>query len=509
MYTLARRAPWAVSSFIAIVLGNAPSQAADPLTAQAIGEGATLVLRPKVAGLEVSFLPGPNAPRRWSLSLLSPKGASSAEVEVTFPPQRVAPLVVILPRPTRDVPDGDLRLHLVGQEPDRVDVMGLVGPWLEAPRMRVLGDATAYAGTHYAPRVVVTVPLPNCIKAPCERPLQGAQVQAKLFVVAAGEGAKRKLVAEMSATTDGAGSAPIAIAVPEASTGELLLELAMTHADGIANASQPLKVIASARILVSTDKPLYQPGQALHLRLLAKDRGTGRAAGNVVATFAVFDAKHNKVYQKKGKTSPEGVFATEMTVATLVNTGRWRITAKVGDDEVERTVEVKPYVLPKFKVELTPERAAYRPGETVKGTVSGRYFFGEPLRKATVVLVGETFDVATHEVVRVSLTLDDAGMATFDFKLPDALAGQPLLQGGAAVQLTARVTDTAGQTQEGKKALTVYQDALRLTALPEAGRLVPGVDNAVYFVVMTPDGAPAPRAKVAIDGRSARPRRRS
>lgn len=481
-----------VISVLVLLCVATAARASDPLTKVALDQG-SLVLRPKAAGIEVSFLPGPSAPRKWALTLLSPKGASSAEVSVTFPPGHTVPLVVILPRPSREVPDGDLRLRLVA--PQR-DLVGLVGPLLESPRLRLLGDSTAYAGTTYAPRVVVTVPQTGCIKAPCERPLAGAKVVATL---SQGEGKKRKIITTVTALTDASGSAPLAIALPQELEGELALGLAMTHADGIADTQQTLKIVASARVLVSTDKPLYQPGQTLHLRLLAKDRGTGRAKGRTAATFSVFDAKNNKVFQQRGKTSPEGVFAASMEIASLVNTGRWRITAKVGDDEVERTVEVKPYVLPKFKVEVTPERASYRPGETVKGSVSARYFFGEPLRKAKVELVVATFDVVEKEHVKVALKLDDAGAATFEFKLPETFVGQPLLQGGASVVLTAQVTDTAGQSHEGRRALIIYEDALRVMALPEAGRLIPGVDNAVFFIVTTPEGTPA-RAKITFDG---------
>lgn len=497
-----------VRLFFLLVIAGGAARATEPLTAGALGEGATLSVRSKLAGLEVSFLPGAGVPRRWTLSLLAPRGASSSEVVVTFPAVQVAPLTVMLPRPTRDVPDGDLRLHL---EARGLDLVGLAAPWLQAPRLRIFGDDTVYAGSRYAPRVVVTFadPAMRCVRAPCERPLEGARVEARLV---ARDGKKETVLARAEAPSDGSGSAALALAIPTAltvptaptaltgKTAELVVVVVASHEDGLARAEQPLHVITAARVLLSTDKPIYQPGQRIHLRLLAKDRGTGRAAGGAQATFAVFDAKGNKVFQKLGVTSPEGVFASAMDVATMVNIGRWRITAKVGGDEVERTVEVKPYVLPKFKVQLAPERAAYKPGETVKGQVDAVYFFGEPLRRAKVELVAETFDVGPRTLAKVALTLDGAGSARFDFELPTMLAGQPLLQGGAAVQLTARVTDTAGQTQEVKKALTIYQQALRITALPEAGRLVPGVDNAVFFVVTTPDGRPAARAELTFDG---------
>ncbi|MFO0746446.1 MAG: alpha-2-macroglobulin family protein [Myxococcota bacterium] len=355
-------------------------------------------------------------------------------------------------------------------------------------------------GTSYAPRVVVRSRSSGCSGAGCERGLGGAEVTARLGRADAKKDNKLvEVIATRTATSDDSGSVDLALAIPEElPDGDLVLELSVRHPDGQASSRLAMKAVREAKVLLSTDKPIYQPGQRIYIRLLARETGSGHAASGVKTQVVVFDAKNNKVFQQKGKASPEGVYATQLDVAALVNTGRWRIEATVGDTKAERTLEVKPYVLPKFKVEVGAERASYRPGELVKGTISGRYFFGEPLRKAKVKLSVETFDVEAHEVARMDFELDQAGAHAFELRLPDALVGLPMLQGAASVRLVATVTDTAGQTQEGTKTLTIYQDPLRVTAVPEAGALVSGVENIVYLVVTTPDGAPAPRAKLDV-----------
>ncbi len=49
----------------------------------------------------------------------------------------------------------------------------------------------------------------------------------------------------------------------------------------------------------------------------------------------------------------------------MVNQGDYRISAAIGETESEKTVEVRPYVWPKFAVNVTTERAFYLPGQRV------------------------------------------------------------------------------------------------------------------------------------------------
>ncbi|MCA9515522.1 MAG: hypothetical protein KC635_11300 [Myxococcales bacterium] len=473
----------------------APAHAlsAERLTPDALGQGASIAARPVDGGLELAITAGSGAPASVTLTLLAPRGSSGAARWLALTPGATAR--VVLPRPGGKTADRDLRLLVdPGVAGAGKRWVGVVATFLRTPRLLLLGDATVLAGATWSPRVAVRVTSTNCAAAPCEEALAGVAVTARL-VKAEGKGAT--VLAAAEGTTDAGGTASLAMRVPGDAAGTLRLEVTARSDSGDAEASYEVEATREVQLLLSLDKPLYQPGQTAHVRLLARRRGEGRAAGGEAVTISVFDARDNRVYQRRGKTSPEGVFAAEMAIASLVNTGRWRVEAKLGDTATERTIEVKPYVLPKFKVEVTTERATYKPGEVVRGVVSGRYFFGEALRGATVELSAATVDVAPRELARMQLKLDDAGAKAFELALPAALVASPRLAGAAPVTLTARVTDTAGQTQEGRRALTVAAESLRLVAVPEAGRLVEGVENAVYFLVTTVDGAPVEGAKVA------------
>ena len=465
---------------------------ASPLEIADLGAGASLELRSRPQGIEVRLKPGDGFEPTWvRVSLATPRGSQSAAYYLRLPGDGAYGQVLV-PRPSNRHQDRDLRLVMSTRSGGSGSQtwVSTVSRFHRTPRVLLLGDATIAAGSRFSPRVVVRLTGGTT----AADPLPGAQVAARLVPAAGG-----RAVASASGTTDSAGATSFSLDVPERLSGSYELEVEVVDdEEGSAKSSFPLDVRRQARVLLSTDKPIYQPGQTVHVRLLARNAGSGRSSGNSAAEITIEDARGNKVFQRRGRTSPEGVFSATFDIASLVNTGRWRIKAKVAGGEVERTVEVKPYVLPKFKVTVTTERASYRPGDTLKGSINARYFFGKPVAGGTVSLRARTFDVRANEVARLTLELDDNGTATFEVPIPQVLHGQPMMQGAAAVQLVAEVTDTAGQMYQAARSVPVWKDQLRLLALPEAGQLVPGIDNSVYVVVSRPDGTPAANAKVTV-----------
>ena len=135
-------------------------------------------------------------------------------------------------------------------------------------------------------------------------------------------------------------------------------------------------------------------------------------------------------------------------------------------------------------------KQGYRPGDHVTGTVRANYFFGKPV-DGEVTVKASGFDVARFDAGNSTGRMDNEGAFHFDIRLPDFFAGRPLNQGAARVMVEATVKDTSGHSESRGEPVTVSESPLLITAVPESGSLVPGLENRVYILTSYPDGTPA------------------
>src|SRR3990172_6750471 len=245
------------------------------------------------------------------------------------------------------------------------------------------------------------------------------------------------------------------------------------------------------KILLTTEKPIYQPGQVIHLRALALSSFDRAPASGSEIEFIIADGKGNKVFRRAVETSAYGVAAEDFQLANEVNTGNYKITAQMGNTSSERTVTVEHYVLPKFEVVWATERSFYLPGERVQGSINAEYFYGKTVEGGQVRITGFTFDFERQEVFTLEGTTDAGGVFEFDFTLPDYVAGSDLEGGAGRFYLEAAVTDLAQHTESSSFSLPVSQSRITIEAIPESGQLRPGVENILYVLTSYPDGAPA------------------
>ncbi len=204
------------------------------------------------------------------------------------------------------------------------------------------------------------------------------------------------------------------------------------------------------------------------------------------------DGKGNKVFKREMKTSDFGVASADFQLADEVNAGDYHVKAVMADHTADKTVSVKPYVLPKFKAEVTADKKFYLPKETLKVDLQTDYFFGKPVAGGQVKITASTFDVAFKDFQTVDVKTDAQGHAKFEIQLPDYFVGQPLQKGDALVKLEVKVTDTADHTETITKTYPVSDQPIRVTLLPEGGRITPGLENRVFAAAAYPDGSPAP-----------------
>jgi hypothetical protein len=302
------------------------------------------------------------------------------------------------------------------------------------------------------------------------------------------------------------GAVEASIHFPAKLSGKFDLHITADTTAGSTDYIQPITIDDKASILLTTEKPLYQPGQTIHVRALALDRVDHKAATGQL-TFELEDGRGNKVFKRVTATDDYGIASAEFTLADEVNLGTYHLRALMGGNTAEIALNVERYVLPKFKVAIDftqqnnkPKRD-YRPSDHVTGTVHANYFFGKPVDHAELTLKLSTADVEVVEEKPITGQTDADGAYKFDFKLPAYFAGKPLSEGAARALFVATVKDSAAHSETRGEPITVSQSALLVTAVPEGGTLIPHIENQVYLLSAYPDGTPAPASlNVGIPG---------
>lgn len=325
------------------------------------------------------------------------------------------------------------------------------------------------------------------------RPVRGAELKMSLT------GKARGVIPLGTFRTDATGSFDGSVNIPEIVPGEYQLVIDVTSPLGRDHVVNTIEAQHSARLLFSSDKPIYQPGQTIHLRSLLINARSGKPLTNEAVTFEVNDANGNKVFKESRQSSRFGIASADFVLATELNPGRYQIRAVAGAAETESAVDVKYYVLPKFKIGVVTDRPYYLPGQTVSGTIEAHYFFGKPVAGAAIKLTAATFEEKPVTLAELAGQTDAAGKHRFQFVLPDFFVGLPQKDGHALLDITAEVSDTAQHSEQTTLSLAVGQNELDITALAEAGTFVPGVTNILYVLTAYPDGRPA-RCKVFVNG---------
>src|SRR5262249_37538863 len=151
--------------------------------------------------------------------------------------------------------------------------------------------------------------------------------------------------------------------IPADAAGSAILRIKSNAVAG-GDLTAPVTVRQEQRMYLSTDKPLYQPGQTVHVRLLALHEPDLAPLGQVKVTLEIEDAKGNKVFKKVTATSQFGVISASFDIAHEVNMGEYHVKAYLDQTSAEHSFTVKRYVLPKFKVVVKTDKAFYLPNET-------------------------------------------------------------------------------------------------------------------------------------------------
>lgn len=307
---------------------------------------------------------------------------------------------------------------------------------LRTPVLHILGQQSYLTGGQAAVRLIVTDSKNEVIAG-------RGSVQIDLLVP------DQKSRVLFTGQLNQRGTAEAQFRFPAVLVGSYQLRYAVDTPIGSTEFTQPVRLEDKISILLTTEKPIYQPGQTIHVRALALDRSNHDATAGRKLTFEVEDSRGNKVFKRVTTTDKFGVGSAEFTLADEVNLGTYHLRALMGEGDAptnvaEIALNIEKYVLPKFKVAVdfagkdNKTKRGYRPGDHVTGSVHANYFFGKPVDGAEITVKASSMDVAVFEVGSVQGETDRDGTYHFDLTQPNYFAGRPLTQGSARVLIEAR-----------------------------------------------------------------------
>jgi uncharacterized protein YfaS (alpha-2-macroglobulin family) len=251
-------------------------------------------------------------------------------------------------------------------------------------QLSVTAADKAREGTRYRAQVRTLHPITS-------RPVKGVQVEAEMDFDASDEIENIKV----SGVTDGNGYALLDFELPQKMKGEDDLDLDIVARRGILveKVSTDIEIDRTAQIFITTDKPLYQPGQVLHARALVFD-SQKHALGERDATLEIEDPVNQTVFTANLKTSRFGIISADWTIPDNLKLGDYSIKVEMddGDDEGEAVAAVKisRYEIPNFAVQVKPDLPYYLPGQNASVEVRADYLFGQPVKRGHVRVVRES-----------------------------------------------------------------------------------------------------------------------
>jgi hypothetical protein len=316
-----------------------------------------------------------------------------------------------------------------------------------------------------------------------------------------------------SAVTDAKGHALLAIKIPaKLTTDEGELKVVARHGGYVRETEDDIDLYGAAQIIITTDKPIYQPGQALHVRALIFNSNK-RAAANAEATVKILDPEQTTVFETDVVASRFGVVTSDWTVPDNIRLGQYAINVELDDENygealASEFVKISRYDLPYFTVSAKPDRTYYLPQENAEIEVHADYLFGQPVKRGHVRLVREEdrnwnyreqkWDITAAE--KYEGETDAAGRFNVHLDLArfhDELASEDYSR-FKDITYAAYFTDpTTNRTEQRRFDLRVTKDAIHIYIANGTYRQARGFPMEFYVSTSYADGTPAP-ADVAI-----------
>jgi anti-sigma factor RsiW len=255
---------------------------------------------------------------------------------------------------------------------------------------------------------------------------------------------------------------------------------------------------------VTTDRPMYRPGEVVRFRSLTLERFSLKPAREDFAlVYTITDPSGAPIFSLAGKAlltqgkghAPlrgpggkelRGLGAGEFTLPAKAPGGEYTLTVADAQNRFpaeRRKFLVNSYQAPRLNKELEFTRKSYGPGDEVVASCKVARVENKDLPVANQPVVA-TASVDGKKVAKLTLQTDARGhVPPIGFRLPAKVERG---QGTLAVQLT-----DGASVETVVRPIPIVLKNLYVDFYPEGGKLVAGVPNRVYFEARTTLGKPA------------------
>lgn len=232
---------------------------------------------------------------------------------------------------------------------------------------------------------------------------------------------------------------------------------------------------------IYTDRRIYRPGQTVHAAAIAYTYNNkvykGEALSGKQMTITLRDVNRKEIAKRTVTTDEFGMASADFVLPEGGLTGIYTLRSDLGNN-IYTNFSVEEYKRPTFKVDFDKPQAKYAAGDTVRLNATAKSFAGVPVQGAkAVVRVVRRPSVywryadndIKHETVLVD-TLQTSADGTFTVAvpmvMPDTYDEHPRRYFN--FDITADVTDIAGETRHGETSLPLSDYPTMLTCdIPE------------------------------------------
>ena len=311
-----------------------------------------------------------------------------------------------------------------------------------------------------------------------------------------------------STVTDKNGYAIFEFRLPrEIASSELEIEVAGRRGGMSQTATDDVSIDHQAWIIVSPDKPIYQPGQMLRARLLARDVTSKRAIADALLIVKISDPENTMLFRATLKTSLFGIASFEWPIPQSARLGQYVIDVEAGEGKYresrsQQVIKISRYDLPNFTVSVKADRPYYLSGQNAEVEVRADYLFGEPVKSGRVRVVRESdrewnyreqkweveegdyyegqLDQSNRFIAKISLEENHSDLADRDYaRMQD-------------VSYAAYVTDlTTGRTERRLLDIRVTKNPIHIYVIEANNRQTEGLPMQFYVSTFYADGSPA------------------